>query len=137
MKTKLFTICILLFTSQLSAESQFTWEHITTSNDGGSTFYGDKNSIRKNSSGNYIVWVLVNNKTGKYEGESRIISQEHDCAQLRYRWVFVEAYRNHYGKGEEYLSMDTEEIKSLGYYKWRYPKPNSNEYHQVNWVCQN
>ena len=136
MKTKLLTICLILFTSQVSAENEFTWELISTSVVGGSKVYADKNSIRKNNSGNYVVWVLLNLNQGEFAGQSSIMSEEHDCTRLRYRWLYVERYSKHYGKGEV-KEFDTEQLKSSGYYKWTYPKPNSNAYHTINWVCKN
>ena len=132
MKTKLLTICLLLFTSQVFAENRFNWTHIVTSDDG-FKFYADKNSIRKNKSGNYIVWMLDNTS----EGYSLIGSEEYDCSNLRYRLVYSELYKNHYGKGEKISSFDTEQLKSIGKYYWVYPTPNTPNDHKVNWVCRN
>jgi len=42
MKTKLLTTCLILFTSQVFAENEFTWELISTSVVGGSKVYADK-----------------------------------------------------------------------------------------------
>ena len=137
MKTKLFAIFSLLFTLQVFAESQFNWELTSTHVDGINKYYGDKSSIRMNNSGNYIVWVLINTHSGKYSGESRLMTTEHDCARLRYRWVHVELYSNHWAKGQKESSYGVEELKSLGYDDWKYPKPNSNEDYLVNWVCKN
>jgi len=136
MKTKLLTICLLLVTSQVFAENRFSWEFITKSTDGSQKFYIDKNSIRKNNSGHYIVWTLTNIFQGVDAGKSNVMSQEYDCALLRYRWVYFENYNNHYGKGKKNVSFDIEEIKASGYYNWRYPKPNKNNYRLINWVCK-
>lgn len=136
MKTTLFAICLLLFTMQVSAEKKFTWELISSSTDGVGKVYGDRNSIRKNNSGNYIVWMAVNYDKGDYAGSSHVSSQEYDCVQLRYRWLYFEQHSSHYGKGKKTLYIDAEELKTMGEYHWRYPKPNTNEYFQVNWVCK-
>ena len=101
MKTKLLTICFLLVTSQAFAENRFNWELVSTSHDDSEKMYADKNSIRKNNSGHYIVWTLTNNLLGKFAGESNIISQECDCAQFRYRRIYFENYSNHNGKGKK------------------------------------
>tara|TARA_Y100000996_G_C22514943_1_gene640017 strand:- start:1084 stop:1482 length:399 start_codon:yes stop_codon:yes gene_type:complete len=132
MKIKLFVICLLLFSTQIFAESKFTWELISTSV-GGDKYYGDRKSIRKNSSGNYIVWTLNNGSDGK----STIFSEEYDCNQLRYRWLYIEFYTNHYGEGRKTASFNTEKLKSMDHGEWVYPKPNSNNDHKVNWVCKN
>ena len=131
MKTKLLTICLLLFTSQVFAENEFNWTLIST-NKSNAKYYADKNSVRKNNSGHYIVWMLDNASNG----DSLIASEEYDCAHLRYRLVYAEIYNNHYGKGEKHSSFDTERLKSIGSYNWVYPKPNTPNYSKVNWVCK-
>ncbi len=133
MKIKLLTVCLLLVTLQVFAENRFNWTLISTSTaDDGNKFYGDINSIRKNKSGNYVVWMLLNN----VEGDSVVTSEEYDCTRLRFRWVYVELYSHHYGKGKKKFTADTEELKPKGYTDWIYPKPNSNNYHKVNFVCE-
>jgi len=133
MKTKLLIIFVFFFASQVFAEQGYDWTPISSSTNDRSEFYGDKNSIRKNKSGNYIVWVLAND--GK-ERDSFITSEEYDCAQLRYRWLYLEHYTDQYGKGKIDYSFDTEQLKSGNHHKWFYPKPGSNNYHKVNWVCK-
>ena len=135
MKINLLTIYLLLFTSQVFAENGFNWTLIST-NENNTKYYADKNSIRKNNSGNYIVWMAVNYDKGDYAGSSHVSSQEYDCVQLRYRWLYFEQHSSHYGKGKKTLYIDAEELKTMGEYHWRYPKPNTNEYFQVNWVCK-
>ena len=95
------------------------------------------NSIRKNNSGHYIIWTLTNLFEGENAGKSNVMSKECDCALLRYRWVFLEHYSNHYGEGKKIASFDTEKLKAMGdHHRWRYPKPNSNEYNLINSVCE-
>ena len=137
MKIKLLTICLLLFTSQVFAENIFNWELISASRDGAAKLYADKNSIRKNNSGHYIVWTLTNIFQGVDAGKSNVISQECDCAQLRYRWIYFENYSNHNGKGKKNFALDAEKIKAEGFYNWVYPKPTKNNYLLINWVCKN
>ena len=60
MKTKLLAICLLLVTSQVYAEELFDWTLISTDSEG-YKWYGHKDSIRKNKSENYIVWIILNN----------------------------------------------------------------------------
>ena len=132
MKTKLLTICLLLFSSQVFAENLFNWTYIATSEDG-TKYYADKNSIRKNKSGNYIVWMLDNTS----KRDSLIASEEYDCSNLRYRLVYAALYNNHYGKGEKIGSYDTEQLKSIGKYNWVYPTPKTPNDSKVNWVCRN
>ena len=38
---------------------------------------------------------------------------------------------------EKFYSAGTEELKSMGHHKWVYPKPKTNDFNKVNWVCRN
>ena len=38
---------------------------------------------------------------------------------------------------ENFYSAGTEELKSMGHHKWVYPKPKTNDFNKVNWVCRN
>ena len=90
MKTKLLTICLLLFTSQAFAIN-YNWTYIPTSGD--NDWYVDYTNIMKNKSGNKIVWTLVNSSLG-----SDIATSEFDCKRLRMREIYVESYeyKNYY-----------------------------------------
>ena len=69
-------------------------------------------------------------------GYSIIASEEYDCIQLRYRWLYVEKYTNHFGEGEKSWSANAEQLESEGLLNWIYPKTGTNNFNKVNWVCK-
>ena len=82
MKTKLLTICLLLFTSQVFA----AWHKVDENNEG-TEFYLDFDKMRKHS-GYIYIWSVDNYlKPGKYGIISEKIYNEIDCKKLRVRFL--------------------------------------------------
>ena len=133
MKTTFFTICLLLFTSQVFAEDNYSWEKIDATLDGDYIYYGDIDSISKNESGNYNVWILENDKVKK---QSTLIRTEINCRLHRKRWIYVEQYEYINAKGKKRRTFDFESLNKNELSIWVTPKPNTINDSQVKFVCE-
>ena len=133
MKTKLLTICLLLVTSQVFAEDNYNWKKIDVTLDGDYIYYGDIDSISKNESGNYNVWILENDKVKK---QSTLIRTEINCRLHRKRWIHVEQYEYINAKGKKIGTFDFESLNQNQFSIWVTPKPNTISDSQVKFVCE-
>ena len=128
MKTKLLTICLLLFTSQVFAIN-YNWTYIPTSGD--NDWYVDYTNIMKNKSGNKIVWTLVNSSLG-----SDIATSEFDCKRLRMREIYVESYEYKNGKGKLLHSVNFESLVKIGPGNWMHTKPGTIPQALISVICK-
>ena len=127
MKTKLLTICLILFTSQVFAE----WEKIVV-NTKGNSFYIDKSNISRVKNKVYW-WDLCNYKkrtdNGAYSFKSH---NEGDCDLFRYK-SFIQVWHDEkWGKGniiEKYEDFKEDNMD------WTYPKSPGIMYEILTEVC--
>ena len=113
-----------MFSSASSAE----WTLVATSVGSGEKFYVDLDRIRKND-GYMYVWILQDDiKPDKYGDMSNKIYREIDCKGFRYKSLTYMFYKQPMGGGEgESANGDNPE--------WKYPPPDSNIEHIMNFVC--
>ena len=95
MKTKLLTICLLLFTSQVFAG----WTFLSMYPDG-VEYYID--SERINNQGRYVTfWMLTNYpKKNQYGLLSEAHKYKVDCEKSRMKYLIVNDYEKKMGKGK-------------------------------------
>ena len=114
MKTKLFTIYLLLFTSQV-----LSWEFGVETADGSSKHYFDYKKIK--TEGQYIFYWELIDRISPHENLktlSQVNYWQADCNRMRAKTLLSINYKKNMAKGEN-LNIGPE------FKDWTYPVPNS------------
>jgi len=119
-------LLILLFSILISFNSYGEWEKIT-SNDNGSSFYLESDTIKQNSG--YIYWWLLTDYLKPIDGDlSTEVYVQTDCSIAREKHLSFTSYSKSMGRGIRTSTFEPPD-------KWMYPNPGSVSKKFLDYIC--